>query len=410
MRAIWLLAAASVLAGSAHAEPLTFHAALDLADDTAPSIAAKTQGLQSARSAAIPAGQLPDPKLSLGLQNFPISGPPAGKFNADNMTMVTVGVMQEVPNGGKRRARVDRARAVVDAAAQEVEIESLDVRSAAAAAWLDLYYAQRKRALLDALEKDARVLKDTLPARIAAGRAMASDVTAPDEQLVDLADRRAELDAMMSKARSELKRWVGERAGEGLAGDPPAIAVDPAAMRVGLETHPRLHHFLHMEAMADADVAEATAAKHPDTSWQAMYQHRDGRYGDMVSLGVTIDLPLFAAHRQDPLIASKLADANRVRIEQEAEARSLSTELDEALADHASAEARLKRARDTSAPLADRRVDLAQSAYQGGTGSLTDLIEARRARTETALRIIDLEAESEKLAARLAIYFGGEQP
>lgn len=36
--------------------------------------------------------------------------------------------------------------------------------------------------------------------------------------------------------------------------------------------------------------------------------------------------------------------------------------------------------------------------------------DARRARAETALRILDLEAETAKLAARLAIYFGGEQP
>lgn len=36
--------------------------------------------------------------------------------------------------------------------------------------------------------------------------------------------------------------------------------------------------------------------------------------------------------------------------------------------------------------------------------------DVAKARTETALRILDLEAETAKLAARLAIYFGGEQP
>ncbi len=410
MRAAWLLATALVLAGPARSEPLTFHAALNLADDTAPSLAAKTKGVEAARAAAIPAGQLPDPKLSLGLQNFPISGPPAGTFNGDSMTMATIGLSQDVPNGGKRRARVERARASVDAAAQEVEIESLDVRSATAAAWLDLFYAQRKKAALDGLEKEIGLLADTLPARLSAGRAMAADVTAPDEARVDLADRRAEVNAQMVKARSELRRWIGAEADAPLAGDPPPITVDDAALRQSLETHPRLHHFLHMEAQADADVAEARAGKRPDTAWQAMYQRRDSRFGDMLSLGVTVDLPLFAGRRQDPQIAAKVADADRVRIEQQVEARSLAAELDQAVADHASAKARLERARVTSAPLAERRVDLAAAAFQAGAGSLTDVIEARRARAETTLRIIELEAETAKLAARLAIYFGGEQP
>lgn len=410
MRAAWLIATAVLSAGTACAEPLSFRAALQVADKTAPSVEAKARGLEAARSAAIPAGELPDPKLALGLQNFPISGPPAGTFNGDEMTMATVGVSQEVPNAAKRRARVDRAHAEVDSAAQEVEIEGLDVRTATAGAWLDLYFAQRKQALLDALEKDVRLLKDTLPARLAAGRASAAEVTAPDEALVELADRRAELRAATFKARAELKRWVGAAADEGLAGDPPVMTVDPASLRAGLEMHPTLHHFLHMEAIADANVAEARAAKHPDIGWQATYEHRDPRFGDMVSVIATVDLPLFASRRQDPVIASKLADASRVRIEQQAAARELAADLEETVANYESAKARLERAKSTSLPLADRRVDLAQSAYQGGTGGLADLIDARRARTETALRIVDLEAETAKLAARLAIYFGGEQP
>jgi outer membrane protein TolC len=268
LRAAWLLAAAVLAAGSAHAEPLSFHAALTLANDTSPDVAAKAKGLDAARAAAVPAGALPDPKLALGLQNFPISGPPAGTFNGDNMSMVSVGIEQQVPNRAKRRARVDRAHAEIDSAAEEVKIESLDVRTATAAAWLDLFYAQRKQAALGALEKDLRLLKETLPARLAAGHAAAADVTAPDTALIDLADRRADLNAATLKARAELKRRVGEAADEGLVGDPPAMLVEPAELRAGLESHPRLHHYVHMEAKADADVAEARAAKRPDIGWR----------------------------------------------------------------------------------------------------------------------------------------------
>ncbi|HEY5410878.1 MAG TPA: TolC family protein, partial [Caulobacteraceae bacterium] len=138
---------------------MTFHAALNLADDTAPSIAAKGKGLESARVAATSAGQLPDPKLELGIEGFPVSGPNAFHPGRSDFSDVKVGVMQDIPNGGKRRAQVDRAHALVDTAAEEVEVESLDVRAATAGAWLDLYFAQRKLAGLNGLEKDIDLFK-----------------------------------------------------------------------------------------------------------------------------------------------------------------------------------------------------------------------------------------------------------
>lgn len=64
--AAWLSTAAFLGAGGARAEPLTFHAALDLADKTAPSVESKAKGLDAARTAAVPAGHSPDPKVALG--------------------------------------------------------------------------------------------------------------------------------------------------------------------------------------------------------------------------------------------------------------------------------------------------------------------------------------------------------
>ncbi|NQD96958.1 hypothetical protein HP532_30310, partial [Pseudomonas sp. CrR25] len=66
-----LALAAAVLALPSLAASLTLEQALRLAADNAPSLAAQAAGLEAARSAALPAGELPDPKLILGLQNVP---------------------------------------------------------------------------------------------------------------------------------------------------------------------------------------------------------------------------------------------------------------------------------------------------------------------------------------------------
>src|SRR3989338_6231007 len=92
---------------------------------------------------------LPDPKPAVGLDNFPVSGPPAGRFGTDEMTMGKVGFSQDMPSAAKRQARIGRAQADIVAAGAEGAVEARQVRVATALAWIELLYAQRKLAALD---------------------------------------------------------------------------------------------------------------------------------------------------------------------------------------------------------------------------------------------------------------------
>src|SRR3546814_12516288 len=58
-------------------------------------------------------------------------------------------------------------------------------------------------------------------------------------------------------------------------------------------------------------------SKRPDWGFEVMYGRRDPMFGDMVSAGVTVSLPLFASRRQDPLIAARTAQASRARVLEE---------------------------------------------------------------------------------------------
>ncbi|MBX9732269.1 MAG: hypothetical protein K2X59_13155 [Sphingomonas sp.] len=94
-----------LLSAPALAEPLTFNQALARADRDVPSIAARAAQTDAARSSAIAADRLPDPKLEVKLQDFSIACPDAGRFNRDDFTIGVIGVSQGVPNIAKRRAR-----------------------------------------------------------------------------------------------------------------------------------------------------------------------------------------------------------------------------------------------------------------------------------------------------------------
>lgn len=151
MRPLFLAVPLLALPTTAFAGPLRFEEALARAEAQAPSLQAKALEADARRSALPAAGQLPDPKLGLGIENFPLSGPPAGSFVQDSMTMARVGISQEVPNAAKRHAREARAQTDIRAAEATLLSDARRVKVATALAWIDLASAERRLAAIDAI-------------------------------------------------------------------------------------------------------------------------------------------------------------------------------------------------------------------------------------------------------------------
>ena len=80
----------------AQATPLSLEEALQLAERNAPILQARQEQMTAARHAVIPAGELPDPRLNLGVQNLPVDGSDRWSMNRDFMTMRAVGVTDPV--------------------------------------------------------------------------------------------------------------------------------------------------------------------------------------------------------------------------------------------------------------------------------------------------------------------------
>src|SRR5258707_1663785 len=130
---IWFLGAA----GLAVAEPLSFDAALELATRTSPDIAVQTASVEAAQSASVAAGRLPDPKLTVGVENFPVTGEERGSLTRDFMTMRKVRLMQDVPNGGKRESRAAAPAADTERARAERRVRILTGSRVTAGGWLE---------------------------------------------------------------------------------------------------------------------------------------------------------------------------------------------------------------------------------------------------------------------------------
>jgi cobalt-zinc-cadmium efflux system outer membrane protein len=405
----WPLAAAlaaSVLALPCVAAPLTLDEALRLADNNAPSLTAQAEKLQAARSAAIPAGELPDPKLLLGVQNFPVGGPDRGTLDHDFMTMQMVGVMQEMPNGDKRRARTEVAEAAVDLAAAQGRVERLNVRQSTALAWIGSYSVELKQALFQEFYRENRLLADTVKARIASGRAQPADAVTPKQEAAQLDEQQDQLLLQRAQARAALKRWIGPAANEQPIGNWPQWPIDTSGYAHQLEHHPVLAAFAPMTREAQAKVREAEADKQSDWSWELDYQKRGREFGDMLSVQFTFDLPLFPDTRQNPKIAAKRAELNQLEAEREVMTREHTQQLEDQLADYQRLERAVRRTQESLLPLAKEKAELTLASYRAGKSDMSAVLTTRRELIEARLKQIDINEQKALTSARLYFAYG----
>lgn len=409
MRILFCGGLALFLPAALHAEPLTFDAALERAARTAPSVRANEAGVDATRSASVAAGRLPDPTLSVGIDNFPVSGPPAFTFGRDEMTMARVGIEQAFPNPAKRRAQRGRAQAEIGIAEADLAVEAQNVRLETALAWVDLYYAKRRLAQLDRLDESLGDLQATVSARLASGSARPSQALEPDQLRAAVNDRRSELTAEVAKAQARLARLTGDPQAD-VSGDPPVLEVDGPTLRARLETLPRLQALDAETRIAEADTELARADKRPDWRVGTSYGRRDPAFGDMVSVTVSIDLPFFGKRRQDPLIAARESEATRARLLRDAGERELLAALDSDLADHAMHHQRLMNARQTLIPLAKRRAELDMASYAAGKLDLGSALLSTLAEAEAEVDALSREADVARDAIRINFTYGGVRP
>ena len=392
----WLLL---VLPWAANAG-LSFDETTRLARDQAPALQAQRNALDGAQAVLPAAATLPDPRLIVGLDNLPVTGADRFSTTADFMTMQRIGLMQEVPNAAKREARTAGAQARIERERALLAVTELTVRRDAALAWLAVYYAEDRAAQLSGLERENRLLQDTLDARITSGQALPAERTMSRIDALMIADRRDDALRDVERARASLRRWVGARAAEPLEGGPPALQVSAEQLRADLHRHAELAPYDAMQAMARAEAREADAEQRGDWGWEVAYSRRP-QYGDMMSFQLVFDLPWDRERRQQPQLISKQREVARIESERADTLRRHAEEIDAQLAELKALDAQHARLERQALALNSERVALTLASYQAGRGDLGAVLVARREAVETRLRLIDLDAQRAALRVRL---------
>jgi outer membrane protein TolC len=355
--------------------------------------------------AATAAQTLPDPQVSLGVQNLPVTGNMAFDPARDGMTMYTIEVMREQVRRSRREAEASRFRADAVVNRAESSSEERRVRRAVMIAWIDAVEAEAKQRLLDRIIADLKVGREVMEAGISTGASTPAVALQTQAEIAIAEGEQAAARSQEARARAELARWIGAAAQRPLPEKVPALR-PPVTRGDEIADHPELRLAQAQEQTARREVDVARAERRPNLSWSVMYGWRP-RFGDMVGAKVSIPLFVNKRQRQNPRIAQAWAQADAARLRIESTRRELRSSYDAALADYEGARAQLSKIANEAIPALEASFEAAQARYAGGQGSLELPLTIVRRYVETTIQSIEEQAKQARAAAELA-YLSGD--
>ena len=353
--------------------------------EQSPRVAVSQREADIARAERAAAGALLNPTLSLSRAT-----PSAGErtnFDASSQQVATVEL--PVPVFGQRGARMRAADLQVGRAQSQVVLTLNETKRLAALAYARLAgageaLAARRRALAD-VER----IHGLVEGRQQSGVASRYDLARADAEvaLASLGVQRAVNDVSeQSAALAALVDAPGWR---------PQPATDLAQLRLALGEgeadlagNPALRVARDETAAAQARIELARRERYPVPALQIGRSWTSGPFGAANFIGVTSEIPILDSRRalEDRAVAEHGATRERER----ALAASLQAELQkqrEALAVRRDALARFER------DVFERQaafLEMAESAYRLGRGTLFELIDARRTQLEATIARLEL--------------------
>lgn len=394
-------------------DPLTLSDVEQLALDTDPVTKGLRAGAEGYEDLAVAQGQLPDPKIKLGMMNVPVN---SFAVDAEPMTQLQAGVQQMFPPGETLRYRREYIEAMADTEKAKAMERRLKLLREVRQSYLDLYYRTNADQILQQNRTLFSELLTITQRQYASGRDNQHDVLRAQLELSLMDDRILEMEQQKDVARAGLARYIViEQASRPLPAEFPDLKAVPALdmVRQNLPAHPLV---MIEDAGINAGrkkVAEVEQQYKPGWSIDVTYGNRNGMNGDgsgrpdMLSAMVMVDVPLFTGKRQD----KKLSAAKKQNLAQEFNRDDrlleLSSMLETEYANWTRLKERLDLYRQRASLDARSNAESTLKAYQSDTADFTTLMRAQLTELNTQLDMLRIHVELAKAQARL-LYLTGE--
>ena len=393
------------IAGAQEQPPLTLDSALQLSLQNQPGLTSYTRTARAFEEAAVAARQLPDFELMAGIRNLPVTGDDALSLDAVPMTMRFIGLSREQVRDEKREAAAARLIAQGQASLAEQQLLARRIQREVLLAWTTIIHAHHEQEVLNSLMQKLQARLRAAEANIPTGQAIAADAVAIRAEMGAVEAELEEARGQERAGRAALTRWIGDVAERPVAGGLP-ICRPPTVERLAtfLREHPQLEVARAQNRIAERAIDVARADRKLDWGWTVMYGNRGGDRSDLLTLQVSIDLPLNRSRLQNRRIAEayELAAAARDRLEDTR--RELTAEYERIAALWRAAEARYQTTGRETLPALRAAEEALESRFGAGGGNLESVLAASERTTRTALDHLDQRAAMARLSADVLYY------
>ena len=374
---LWLAcAAAPALAQSPPPAELTLPQALQLALAHNPELAAAAAEVQIKDGDRRQAGLLPNPDISLEMENFAGQGELRGTDGAE----ATLQLSQLLELGGKRDRRQQLAAREQAIAEQELLGQRLATTAATRKAFVQLLAAQQGLTLAEEQVRLAEGVFATVEARVAGGKVPAVERQRAEVTLAVARSAAVQAGLVLSGAQQELAlQWGGAEPLTPMAlGTLEALPDLPtlATLTARLDQTPEAARWQQQAAAGQARIALARAGAIPDLTLSLGLRQFQQSDDTAMLAGVSLPLPLF--DRNQGGIAAAGAALNQNRHRQQAALAQSRSALASGHAALVAAHGQAGVLREQVLPAAQRVFEAAELGYQVGKFDYLTVLDAQR--------------------------------
>ncbi|MGB0943712.1 MAG: TolC family protein [Marinomonas sp.] len=380
-------------------------------------ISARQLASRSQNEIAIKSAQLPDPKLSLGLANMPLD---SFDFDQEAMTQLKFSISQMLPRGDSlelkkqswaQKSQVTQVKQFERAAQVEREVSLL---------WLDTYQANQSIALIEANRGLFEQLLEVSQASYssALGRTRQGDIIKAELELIRLEDRLTGLALKKQANYVGLGKWV-DISGWSLPQTLPQIALKQAqyfydgkpeeqdkapsdqVIAKALMQHPSLQVLDEEIQLAQISTSLAKQAYEPQWGVNASYGYRDDAdngmsRSDFLSLGVTLDMPLFSQKAQDAGVKAKQLTALSIELDQALKLKQMVAKYRVIQTKVAKLQQRKDLYLTALIPQLKQQESIFLAAYNSNDGPFSDVIKARIESLNAQIEVLSILVSLQK--------------
>lgn len=346
---------------------------------------------------------LPNPELSLELENIAGSGAYAGADSAET----TLAISQTFGSGA-RRAGVAVAEANLSLTQDAQSLAKLELAGDTARRFIAVVAAQEKLALAQRAETLAAGTRDDLERRAAAARAPIAE-----RNRARMAWQRAKLDRSRAEQDLALVRrqlaslWGASeadfaRAEGALFTLPPTLA--EAELQAALAASPVHAALRNSERLREAEVAHAKAVGRPPVTASVGLRNFADTGDGALLFGVSLPIPLFDRNRGGVAAAAARLEAQRA--DNTIAQRDAQLRLTGLLASLQQAREEARTLHDEALPLANEALEQTRYGFERGRFSWLELASAQQELIDTENAAIDAAAMYHTLLADIEALTG----